>query len=61
MDWLSANTVYTGYAEKNLYVPTETTAEGRAITALLQNTHHIVQYLFAENKCFSIMFTLNPE
>ncbi|MCI01842.1 hypothetical protein A2U01_0022871 [Trifolium medium] len=28
-----------------------TTAEGRALTALLHNTHQIVQYLFAENKC----------
>jgi hypothetical protein len=61
MDWLSANTVYIGCAEKNLFIPTEVTAEGRALTALLQNTHQIIQYLFASNKCFSIMFTITPE
>ncbi|MCH81690.1 enzymatic polyprotein, partial [Trifolium medium] len=58
---VGTNTVYIGCAKKNLYVPTESTAEGRALTALLQNTHKIVQYLFAENKCFNILFTMNLE
>jgi hypothetical protein len=35
MDWLSANIVYIGCAEKNLFIPTEVTAEGRALIALL--------------------------
>ncbi|GAU51168.1 hypothetical protein TSUD_412030 [Trifolium subterraneum] len=61
MDWLSANTVYIGCAEKNLYVPIDLNAESRALTALLQNTHQLIQYLGAENKCFSIMFTISPE
>ncbi|GAU40284.1 hypothetical protein TSUD_60750 [Trifolium subterraneum] len=61
MDWLSANTVYIGCAEKNLYVPIDLNAESRALTALLQNTHQLIQYLGAENKCFSIMFTINSE
>ncbi|GAU51812.1 hypothetical protein TSUD_416000 [Trifolium subterraneum] len=61
MDWLSANTVYIGCAEKNLYVPIDLNAESRALTALLQNTHQLIQYLGAENKCFSIMFTLSSE
>ncbi|GAU10670.1 hypothetical protein TSUD_425730, partial [Trifolium subterraneum] len=34
MDWLSANTVYIGCAEKNLYVPIDPNAESRALTAL---------------------------
>ncbi|GAU51141.1 hypothetical protein TSUD_240800 [Trifolium subterraneum] len=59
MDWLSANTVYIGCAEKNLYVPIDLNAESRALTALLQNTHQLIQYLGAENKCFSII--LPPE
>ncbi|GAU51762.1 hypothetical protein TSUD_415510 [Trifolium subterraneum] len=59
MDWLSTNTVYIGCAEKNLYVPIDLNAESRALTALLQNTHQLIQYLGAENKCFSIMFTIN--
>ncbi|GAU49756.1 hypothetical protein TSUD_407990 [Trifolium subterraneum] len=45
MDWLSANTVYIGCAEKNLYVPIDPNAESRALTALLQNTHQLIQYL----------------
>ncbi|GAU48779.1 hypothetical protein TSUD_406220 [Trifolium subterraneum] len=61
MDWLSANTVYIGCAEKNLYVPIDLSAESRALTALLQNTHQLIQYLGAENKCFSIMFTISSE
>ncbi|GAU49453.1 hypothetical protein TSUD_407400 [Trifolium subterraneum] len=61
MDWLSANTVYIGCAEKNLYVPIDLNAESRALTALLQNTHQLIQYLGAENKCFSIMFTVSSE
>ncbi|GAU50224.1 hypothetical protein TSUD_141520 [Trifolium subterraneum] len=61
MDWLSANTVYIGCAEKNLYVPIDPNAESRALTALLQNTHQLIQYLGAENKCFSIMFTISSE
>ncbi|GAU10196.1 hypothetical protein TSUD_418680, partial [Trifolium subterraneum] len=61
MDWLSANTVYIGCAEKNLYVPIDLNAESRALTALLQNTHQLIQYFGAENKCFSIMFTLSSE
>ncbi|GAU39806.1 hypothetical protein TSUD_219810 [Trifolium subterraneum] len=61
MDWLSANTVYIGYAEKNLYVPIDLNAESRALTALLQNTHQLIQYLGVENKCFSIMFTVSSE
>ncbi|GAU44499.1 hypothetical protein TSUD_13100 [Trifolium subterraneum] len=35
MDWLSANTMYIGCAEKNLYVPIDLNAESRALTALL--------------------------
>ncbi|GAU35776.1 hypothetical protein TSUD_56530 [Trifolium subterraneum] len=61
MDWLFVNTVYIGCAEKNLYVPINPNAERRALTALLQNTHQLIQYLGAENKCFSIMFTICPE
>ncbi|GAU10603.1 hypothetical protein TSUD_418240, partial [Trifolium subterraneum] len=61
MDWLSANTVYIGCAEKNLYVHIDLNAESRALTALLQNTHQLIQYLGAENKCFSIMFTISSE
>ncbi|GAU31800.1 hypothetical protein TSUD_22460 [Trifolium subterraneum] len=61
MDWLSANTVYIGCAEKNLYVPIDPNAKSRALTALLQNTHQLIQYLGAENKCFSIMFTICSE
>ncbi|GAU43989.1 hypothetical protein TSUD_91680 [Trifolium subterraneum] len=61
MDWLSANTVYIGCAEKNLYVPIDLNAESRALTALLQNTHQLIQYLGAENKCFSIVFTMSSE
>ncbi|GAU51879.1 hypothetical protein TSUD_416640 [Trifolium subterraneum] len=61
MDWLSANTVYIGCAEKNLYVPIDLNTESRALTALLQNTHQLIQYLGAENKCFSIMFTISSE
>ncbi|GAU50680.1 hypothetical protein TSUD_371390 [Trifolium subterraneum] len=61
MDWLSANTVYLGCAEKNLYVLIDLNAESRALTALLQNTHQLIQYLGAENKCFSIMFTISSE
>ncbi|GAU30442.1 hypothetical protein TSUD_392550 [Trifolium subterraneum] len=61
MDWLSANTVYIGCVEKNLYVPIDLNAESRALTALLQNTHQLIQYLGAENKCFSIMFTISSE
>jgi hypothetical protein len=61
MDWLSANTVYIGCAEKNLFIPTETSAESRALTALLQNTHQMIQYLGASSKCFSVLFTVDPE
>ncbi|GAU51867.1 hypothetical protein TSUD_416510 [Trifolium subterraneum] len=61
MDSLSANTVYIGCAEKNLYVPIDPNAESRALTPLLQNTHQLIQYLGAENKCFSIMFTMSSE
>ncbi|GAU51456.1 hypothetical protein TSUD_413530 [Trifolium subterraneum] len=61
MDWLSANTVYIGCAEKNLYVPIDLNAESRALTALLQNTHQLIQYLGVENKCFSIMFIVSSE
>ncbi|GAU22844.1 hypothetical protein TSUD_282110 [Trifolium subterraneum] len=61
MDWLSANIVYIGCAEKNLYVLIDPNAESRALTALLQNTHQLIQYLGAENKCFSIMFTISSE
>jgi hypothetical protein len=61
MDWISANTVYIGCAEKNLFIPTEVSAESRALTALLQNTHQMIQYLSPNNKCFSIMFTVNLE
>ncbi|GAU10177.1 hypothetical protein TSUD_418640, partial [Trifolium subterraneum] len=61
MDWLSANTVYIGCAEKNLYVPIDLNAESRALTALLQNTHQLIQYLGAENKCFSIMLTMSSK
>ncbi|GAU42667.1 hypothetical protein TSUD_398730 [Trifolium subterraneum] len=61
MDWLSANTVYIGCAEKNLYVPIDPNAESRALTALLQNTHQLIQYLGLENKCFSILFTMSSE
>ncbi|MCI20698.1 hypothetical protein A2U01_0041861, partial [Trifolium medium] len=32
MDWLSANSVYIGCAEKSIYMPTENTAEGVAIS-----------------------------
>ncbi|GAU44275.1 hypothetical protein TSUD_135160 [Trifolium subterraneum] len=42
MDWLFANTVYIGCAEKNLYVPIDPNAESRALTALLQNTHQLI-------------------
>ncbi|GAU31786.1 hypothetical protein TSUD_22320 [Trifolium subterraneum] len=61
MDWLSANTIYIGCAEKNLYVPIDVNAESRALTALLQNTHQMIQYLAASNNCFSIMFTIDPK
>ncbi|CAJ2628780.1 unnamed protein product [Trifolium pratense] len=61
MDWLSANSVYIGCAEKSIYMPTENTAEGVALSTLLQNTHQMVQYLFAENKNFCILFTVTPE
>ncbi|KAK2443611.1 hypothetical protein QL285_014700 [Trifolium repens] len=61
MDWLSANTVYIGCAEKNLFIPTETSPESRALTALLQNTHQMIQYLGASTKCFSVLFTIDPE
>ncbi|WJX56312.1 hypothetical protein P8452_41980 [Trifolium repens] len=46
---------------KNLFIPTETSAESRAITALLQNTHQMIQYLGASTKCFSVLFTIDPE
>ncbi|MCI54249.1 hypothetical protein A2U01_0075498, partial [Trifolium medium] len=42
-------------------MPTENTAEGVAISTLLQNTHQIIQYLFAEDKKFCILFTVIPE
>ncbi|GAU39931.1 hypothetical protein TSUD_275330 [Trifolium subterraneum] len=35
--------------------------KSRALTALLRNTHQLIQYLGAENKCFSIMFTISSE
>ncbi|KAK2449583.1 hypothetical protein QL285_008768 [Trifolium repens] len=60
MDWLSANIVYIGCAEKNLFIPTEVSTESRALTALLQNTHQMIQYLAPSNKCFSILFTVSP-
>ncbi|MCI87892.1 hypothetical protein A2U01_0109177, partial [Trifolium medium] len=41
--------------------PTENTAEGVAISALLQNTHQMIQYLFARDKKFCILFTVTPE
>jgi hypothetical protein len=61
MDWLSANSVYIGCAEKSIFMPTENTAEGVALSTLLQNTHQMVQYLFTENKSFCILFTVTPE
>jgi hypothetical protein len=53
MDWLSANTVYISCAEKNIFIPTEVFAESSALTALLQNTHQMIQYLSPSNK-FSV-------
>ncbi|MCI43638.1 hypothetical protein A2U01_0064876, partial [Trifolium medium] len=50
-----------GCAEKSIYMPTENTAKGVALSTLLQNTHQIIQYLFAENKKFCILFTMTPE
>jgi hypothetical protein len=61
MDCLSANTVYIGCAEKNLFIPSETSAESRALSALLQNTHQMIQYLGASSKCFSVLFTVDLE
>jgi hypothetical protein len=53
--------VYIGCAEKNLFIPSETSAESRALSALLQNTHQMIQYLGASSKCFSVLFTVDLE
>ncbi|MCI27785.1 hypothetical protein A2U01_0048985, partial [Trifolium medium] len=42
-------------------MPTENTTEGIALSALLQHTHQIIQYLFVEDKKFCILFTMTPE
>ncbi|GAU44250.1 hypothetical protein TSUD_399960 [Trifolium subterraneum] len=53
--------VATGGKVVSKRVPIDLNAESRALTALLQNTHQLIQYLGAENKCFSIMFTISSE
>ncbi|MCH80451.1 retrotransposon protein, partial [Trifolium medium] len=61
MDWLSANYVYIGCAEKIIYMPTENTAEGVALSALLNNAHQIIQYICANDKNFYLMLTVASE
>jgi hypothetical protein len=61
IDWLSANYVYIGCAEKNIYMPTENTAEGVALSVLLNNAHQMIQYICANVKNFYLMLTVASE
>jgi hypothetical protein len=61
MDWLSANHVYIGCAEKSIYMPTINTVEGVALSELLKHTYQMVQFICAQDKGFDAMLTVTPE
>jgi hypothetical protein len=61
MDWLSANHVYIGCAEKSIYMPTSNTVEGVALSELLKHTYQMVQFICAQDKGFYVMLTVTPE
>jgi len=42
MNWLSANHVYIGFTEKNIYMPTSNTTEGVALSELFKHTYQMV-------------------
>jgi hypothetical protein len=59
MDWLSANHVYIGCAEKSIYMPTSNTVEG--LPELLKHTYQMVQFICAQDKDFYVMLTVSSE
>jgi hypothetical protein len=61
MDWLSANYVYIRCVEKSIYMHTENTTEGVALSALLNNAHQMIQYICANDRNFYLMFTVASE
>ena len=42
MDWISANHVCIGCSKKSIYMPTSNTAEGVALSELINRTHQLV-------------------
>jgi hypothetical protein len=61
MDWLSANRVYIGWAEKSIYMPTSNTVEGVTLSELLKHTYQMVQFICAQDKGFYVMLTVALE
>jgi hypothetical protein len=61
MDWLLANHVYIGCAEKSIYMPTSITVEGVALSELLKHTYQMVQFICAQDKGFYVMLTVASE
>jgi hypothetical protein len=61
MDWVSANHVYLGCAEKSIYMPTSSTVEGVALSELLKHTYLMVQFICAQDKGFYVMLTMASE
>jgi len=58
MDWLSANHVYIGCAEKSIYMPTSSTVEGVALSELLKHTYQMIQFICAQDNGFYVMLTV---
>jgi hypothetical protein len=61
MDWLPANHVYIGCSEKTIYMPTDSTDEGVALSELIKHTHQMIQFICTQEKGFYVMLTVTSE
>lgn len=53
--------MYIGCSEKSIYMPTNDTAEGVALSELINHTHQMLQFIFANDKKIYIMLTVTSE
>lgn len=61
MDWLSSNSVYIGFKENAIFIPTKGATPNDTIDKLIEGTITMVNCLLAQDKSFILTLTADSE
>ena len=61
MDWLLTKSMYISCKEKAIFIPAEDTTPIDATRNLIKGTINMVNYIFAQEKSFLLILTIDSE